>query len=49
MIIRERYIPRHIEQMWNNYNSWIKSDSVRKSGPPAPDTLEDFSNSAELI
>jgi hypothetical protein len=48
MIIQERYIPRHIEQMWNNYNSWVKSNSVRKPEFPAPETSEDFSNSAEL-
>ena len=49
MIIQVRYIPRHIEQMWNNYNSWVKSNSVRNPGFPAPETSEDFSNSAELV
>ena len=41
MMIQERHIPHHIDQMRENYNSWSKSHPPRKPATPRQNTSED--------
>jgi hypothetical protein len=36
MMIQERHIPHHIDQMRENYSSWAKSHPPRKPATPSP-------------